>query len=211
MKQTSALSLRLLIRSLLQENSGEDAPFETFEQIKGRFKRDPVARAYALFERPERAVLPGAEIDDEYLRDIETAALSIMIVRMEQIFDEKAASYFRKDSAREIYDKVRTAAVNETMQGASAILARSDKMFDLLEEDYNELLSKLDIRLKKQLRESTAKHGKESNFKYHVSDAWWPSSEDTSTGNVSTTNFMGDEDEDYIEWSKTVVGHDTDD
>ena len=74
MKQRSALSLRLLIRSLLQENSGEAAPFETFEQIKGRFKRDPVARAYALFEHPERAVLPGAEIDDEYLRDIEKSS-----------------------------------------------------------------------------------------------------------------------------------------
>lgn len=197
MKQTSALSLRLLIRSLLQEHSGEAAPFETFEQIKGRFKRDPVARAYALFGYPERAVLPGAEIDNEYLSDVETAALRLLIVRMEQLFDGMARKYFWGKTASEIYDDVRLKAANETMQAASTVLGRDDKVFDLLEADYNDLISKLDARLMKELREFY-KYVNSSDFKYYVGDAW------------AEPAAFSVEDDDYIEWSQTTVADDDD-
>lgn len=194
----STRDLRLLIRSLLQESNGEDTPFETFEQIKGRFKRDPVARAYALFGYPERAVLPGAEIDNEYLSDVESAALRLLIVRMEQLFDGMPTRHSRGRSAREIYDDVRTAAANETMQAASTVLGRDDKVFDLLEADYNDLISKLDLRLMKELREFY-KYVNSSDFKYYVSAVW------------AEPAAFSVEDDDYIEWSQTVVGHDTDD
>ena len=197
MKQTSALSLRLLIRSLLQENSGEDAPFETFEQIKSRFKHDPVARAYALFGHPERAVLPGAEIDNEYLSDVETAALRLLIVRMEQLFDGMARKHFWGKTASEIYDDVRLKAANETMQAASTVLGRDGKEFDLLEADYNDLISKLDPRLMKELR-AFYKHVNSSEFKYYTADAW-----------AEPTGFS-DEGDDYVEWSQTTGADDDD-